>query len=139
MSGIAILAKQKGHDVTGSDLANYDPIKSVLEKNNINTIIGYKIKDIKNKDLVIIGNVMSRGNPDRQWVIARDLSPSSSNAEEQIGTLIDSSWFGKSMLSLSLNLLPIRVFVDDFAAATTQTGRVNSFKSFEELTIEQIP
>ena len=43
MSGIAILAKQKGHDVTGSDLANYDPIKSVLEKNNINVIIGHII------------------------------------------------------------------------------------------------
>ena len=61
MSGIAILAKQKGHDVTGSDLANYDPIKSVLEKNNINVIIGHRIKDIKDKDLIIIGNVMSRG------------------------------------------------------------------------------
>ena len=61
MSGIAILAKQKGHDITGSDLANYDPIKSVLEKNNINVIIGHRIKDIKDKDLIIIGNVMSRG------------------------------------------------------------------------------
>ena len=61
MSGIAILAKQKGHYVTGSDLANYDPIKSVLEKNNINVIIGHRIKDIKDKDLIIIGNVMSRG------------------------------------------------------------------------------
>ena len=41
------------------------------------------------------------------------------------GTEIDSSLFGKSILSLSLNLLPIRIFVADFAAATTQTGRVN--------------
>ena len=43
MSGIAILAKQKGHDVTGSDLANYDPIKSVLDKNSINVIINAKL------------------------------------------------------------------------------------------------
>jgi hypothetical protein len=35
--------------------------------------------------------------------------------------------------------LPSKIFVADFAAATTQTGRVNSFKSFEELTIEEIP
>ena len=74
MSGIAILAKQKGHDVTGSDLANYDPIKSVLEKNNINTIIGYKIKDIKNKDLVIIGNVMSRGNPVIEYILKNKIT-----------------------------------------------------------------
>ena len=69
MSGIAILAKQKGHDVTGSDLANYDPIKSVLEKNSINVIIGYRIKDIKDKDLVIIGNIMSRGNPVIEYIL----------------------------------------------------------------------
>ena len=31
------------------------------------------------------------------------------------------------------------MFDADFAAATTQTGRVNSFKSLEELTIEEIP
>ena len=59
--------------------------------------------------------------------------------EEEIGTEIDSSLFGKSILSVSLNLLPSKIFVADFAAATTQTGRVNSFKSFEELTIEEIP
>ena len=86
---------------------------------------------------------MSRGNPDWQWLIAKDLSPFSSNAEEEIGTLIDSdsdsALLGKSMFSVSLNLLPTRIFVADFAAATTQTGRVNSFKSFEELTIEEIP
>lgn len=31
------------------------------------------------------------------------------------------------------------MFVADFAAATTQTGRVYSCKSLEELTIEEIP
>ena len=82
---------------------------------------------------------MSRGNPDWQWLTAKDLSPLSSNAEEHIGTEIDSSWFGKSILSISLNLLPIRMFVADFAAATTQTGRVYPFKSLEELTIKEIP
>ena len=81
----------------------------------------------------------SRDNPDLQWVIANDCVPLSSTAEEVIGTVIGSWLFGKSILSVSLNLLPIRIFVADFAAATTQTGRVNSFKSFEELTIEEIP
>jgi len=33
----------------------------------------------------------------------------------------------------------MRVFVADFAAATTHTGRVKSFKSLEELTIKEIP
>ena len=74
MSGIAILAKQKGHVVTGSDLANYDPIKSVLEKNNINVIIGHRIKDLKDKDLVIIGNVMSRGSPVVEYILKNKIS-----------------------------------------------------------------
>ena len=74
MSGIAILAKQKGHHVTGSDHANYDPIKSVLEKNNINVIIGHKIRDIKDKDLIIIGNIMSRGNPVVEYILKNKIS-----------------------------------------------------------------
>jgi len=69
MSGIAILAKKNGHDVSGSDLANYDPIKSVLEKNNIRVNIGHKIKDIKDKDLIIIGNVMTRGNSVIEYIL----------------------------------------------------------------------
>ena len=74
MSGIAILAKQKGHDVSGSDLANYDPIKSDLEKNNINVTIGHKIKDIKDKDLIIIGNVMTRGNTVIEYILKNKIN-----------------------------------------------------------------
>ena len=74
MSGIAILAKQKGHNVSGSDLANYDPIKSVLEKNNIDVTIGYKIKDIKDKDLIIIGNVMTRGNSVVEYILKNKIN-----------------------------------------------------------------
>jgi UDP-N-acetylmuramate: L-alanyl-gamma-D-glutamyl-meso-diaminopimelate ligase len=74
MSGIAILAKQKGHDVSGSDLANYDPIKSVLEKNNIDVTIGHKIKDVKDKDLIIIGNVMTRGNSVIEYILKNKIN-----------------------------------------------------------------
>ncbi len=69
MSGIAILAKQKGHEVSGSDNACYDPIKSVLEKQNIKINLGYKNKDLVGKDLIIIGNVMSRGNPIIEYIM----------------------------------------------------------------------
>ena len=69
MSGIAILAKKKGYKVTGSDTSCYDPIKSILERENISVIKGHKIKDIKDKDLIIIGNVMSRGNPVVEYIL----------------------------------------------------------------------
>ena len=71
--------------------------------------------------------------------MAKALTPLSSTEEEQTGTLIDSFSFGRSTISVSVNLFPRRRFVADFAAATTQTGRVNLFKSLEELTIEEIP
>ena len=62
MAGIAIIAKQLGHDVSGSDKNLYDPMKSVLVKNKIRFIENYNSSVIKkNVDLVIVGNVMTRG------------------------------------------------------------------------------
>jgi len=64
MAGIAILAKQKGHIVTGSDKNFFDPMKSVLIKNKIKVFENYNPKTLNRKiDLVIVGNVMSRGMP----------------------------------------------------------------------------
>ena len=77
MSGIAILAKQKGHSVTGSDNAYYDPIKSVLEGYNIPVSIGYKVKDLKNKDLIIIGNIMSRGHAIVEYILKNNIDHTS--------------------------------------------------------------
>ena len=62
MAGIAIIAKQLGHEVTGSDKNLYDPMKSVLKKEKINFTEGYNTRFLKQSiDLVIVGNVMSRG------------------------------------------------------------------------------
>ena len=49
MAGIAIIAKQLGHDVSGSDKNLYDPMKSVLINNKIDlqkTIIHLSSKKI---------------------------------------------------------------------------------------------
>ena len=62
MAGIAIIAKQLGHEVTGSDKNLYDPMKSVLQKAKIIFTEGYNARVLKKQyDLVIVGNVMSRG------------------------------------------------------------------------------
>ncbi len=62
MAGIAIIAKQLGHDVSGSDKNLYDPMKSVLLKNKIKFVENYNFSAIdKDIDLVIVGNVMTRG------------------------------------------------------------------------------
>ena len=50
MAGVAIIAKQLGHDVSGSDKNLYDPMKSVLIKNKIRFIENYKVSVIKKTD-----------------------------------------------------------------------------------------
>ena len=64
MAGIAIIAKQLGNEVTGSDKNLYDPMKTVLENSGIEYTEGYKPNILdKRFDLIIVGNVMSRGMP----------------------------------------------------------------------------
>lgn len=64
MAGIAVLAKQLGHTVTGFDQAFYSPMKEQLEAENITLQEGYS-EDYLDPvpDLVIVGNAMKRGNP----------------------------------------------------------------------------
>jgi UDP-N-acetylmuramate: L-alanyl-gamma-D-glutamyl-meso-diaminopimelate ligase len=63
MSGIALLAKQSGFDVTGSDLNVYPPISTQLREQGIQILEGYKPEHIDRKvDCVIVGNVIKRGN-----------------------------------------------------------------------------
>ena len=62
MAGVAIIAKEMGHNVTGSDTNLYDPMKTVLINNKISFIENYNSKTLDNNyDLIIVGNVMTRG------------------------------------------------------------------------------
>ncbi len=63
MGGAAMLAKQLGHKVTGSDSQVYPPMSTLLESQGITIIEGYDPAQLVPKpDLVVIGNAMSRGN-----------------------------------------------------------------------------
>ena len=64
MGGIAALARADGHRVTGSDANVYPPMSSQLEALDIELINGYDPAQLDLKpDIVLVGNVMSRGNP----------------------------------------------------------------------------
>jgi UDP-N-acetylmuramate: L-alanyl-gamma-D-glutamyl-meso-diaminopimelate ligase len=64
MGGIAVLAKQAGHRVTGCDANVYPPMSTQLEAQGIELIEGFDPSQIKlNPDIYVIGNVVSRGNP----------------------------------------------------------------------------
>jgi UDP-N-acetylmuramate: L-alanyl-gamma-D-glutamyl-meso-diaminopimelate ligase len=64
MGGIAALARAAGHRVTGSDQNVYPPMSDQLQALGIELIQGYDPAQLSLKpDVVVVGNVMSRGNP----------------------------------------------------------------------------
>lgn len=74
MGGIAVLAKQAGHKVTGCDANVYPPMSTQLEAQGIELIEGFSPEQIKlNPDIYVIGNVVSRGNPLMEEILNRGL------------------------------------------------------------------
>ena len=74
MGSLAVLAKDSGATVTGSDLKSYPPISDQLEDLNIKVIPNYDIDQLQLKpDLFVIGNVMSRGMPIIEQILAQNL------------------------------------------------------------------
>ncbi len=76
MGSLAVLAKQLGHEVSGSDQNVYPPMSTQLEEQGISLCSGYDPAHIvANKpDLVVIGNTCSRGNPSVEYVLDTGLS-----------------------------------------------------------------
>lgn len=89
MAGLAALAKQAGHQVTGCDAQVYPPMSTQLQNYGINLIEGYDISQLALKpDLFIIGNVISRGNPLLEAILNQCL-PYTSGAQ----------WLGEHILA----------------------------------------
>ncbi|WP_413111238.1 UDP-N-acetylmuramate:L-alanyl-gamma-D-glutamyl-meso-diaminopimelate ligase [Thaumasiovibrio sp. DFM-14] len=75
MGGAAILARQLGHKVTGSDANVYPPMSTQLEEQGIEITQGFDPEQLHPApDLVVIGNAMSRGNPCVEYVLNHNLS-----------------------------------------------------------------
>ncbi|HJP42805.1 MAG TPA: Mur ligase domain-containing protein, partial [Gammaproteobacteria bacterium] len=75
MGSLAVLAKDLGFKVTGSDLNAYPPISDQLEDLNIEVIPNYDIEQLQQKpDLIVIGNVMSRGMPIIEEILRQGLA-----------------------------------------------------------------
>ena len=69
MGSLAILAKQLGFEVSGSDANVYPPMSTQLEQQGIRLCEGFDPKHLRPApDLVIIGNAMSRGNPSVEYL-----------------------------------------------------------------------
>ena len=70
MAGIAAIAREAGHRVTGSDAAAWPPMSTQLEALGIGVLRGYEPGHLDPApDVVIVGNVVARGNPAIEHVL----------------------------------------------------------------------
>ena len=70
MGGVALLAREMGYTVAGSDSNVYPPMSTQLEEQGIVLCQGYNPEHLKPApDLVVIGNAIARGNPAVEYVL----------------------------------------------------------------------
>ena len=92
MGGIAAIAKQLGHRVSGCDANVYPPMSHQLEALGIELKQGYLTEHLADEpDLVIVGNAMSRGNPMVEYVLDRNI-PYTSGPEWLLNNVLKDRW-----------------------------------------------
>ena len=74
MAGIAALAREAGHRVTGSDANAWPPMSTQLEALGIEVMPGYEVAHLRDPepDAIIVGNVMTRGHDVVEWLLSED-------------------------------------------------------------------
>ena len=74
MATLAAMLKTRGFDVRGSDQNVYPPMSDFLAEQQITTLQGYDASHITaDLDLVVVGNAISRGNPELEEVLDRKI------------------------------------------------------------------
>jgi UDP-N-acetylmuramate: L-alanyl-gamma-D-glutamyl-meso-diaminopimelate ligase len=75
MASVAVAMKERGFAVTGSDQNVYPPMSTFLTGKQIEIFSGYEEGHLSHApDLVVIGNAISRGNPEAEAVLERKLA-----------------------------------------------------------------
>ncbi len=65
MGNLALLARELGFKVTGSDFNSYPPMSDMLQRQGITCANGYRAENLTPKpDMVLVGNTISRTNPE---------------------------------------------------------------------------
>ena len=71
MGHAALLARELRHEVCGADTGVYPPMPEVLKAAGVGVFEGYDAARLQSlqPDLVIVGNVITRGNPEMEWLL----------------------------------------------------------------------
>ena len=75
MASVAVAMSHAGHAVTGSDTQLYPPMSTYLDDHNIRYFTGFSGKNLQraSPDAVIVGNAISRGNPELEYALDRHI------------------------------------------------------------------
>ncbi|PYJ11027.1 MAG: UDP-N-acetylmuramate:L-alanyl-gamma-D-glutamyl-meso-diaminopimelate ligase [Verrucomicrobia bacterium] len=74
MGAVAAALRERGYTVTGSDENIYPPMSTFLESKGIALRQGYRPENIPAEaEIIVIGNAMTRGNPEVEAVLNRKL------------------------------------------------------------------
>lgn len=92
MGGIAAIATELGHKVTGSDTNVYPPMSTQLEQLGIALSNANDLQQFDDTpDVVVIGNALSRGHPAVEYVLDRNL-PYTSGPQWLLENLLKDRW-----------------------------------------------
>jgi UDP-N-acetylmuramate: L-alanyl-gamma-D-glutamyl-meso-diaminopimelate ligase len=77
MGNVAVLLKKMGHEVAGSDSGIYPPMSDVLADAGIELFDGFAGADMTEwkPDRVVVGNAVSRGNPQVEYLLKERILP----------------------------------------------------------------
>ncbi len=74
MGAVAAAMQEQGYHVTGSDSEVYPPMSTFLEEKGVQLTAGYSAANLpENADLIVVGNAISRGNPELEAVLSKRL------------------------------------------------------------------
>jgi UDP-N-acetylmuramate: L-alanyl-gamma-D-glutamyl-meso-diaminopimelate ligase len=74
MASLAVLLKNRGHQITGSDENVYPPMSDFLQDNGIEIQSPYGVENLKpHPDYVVLGNALSRGNLEVEYALEKHL------------------------------------------------------------------
>lgn len=74
MASLACMLRDSGYEVSGSDEGIYPPMSDFLAQKQIAAVEGYSERNLMPEpDLVVVGNALSRGNPEIEHVLNRRL------------------------------------------------------------------
>jgi UDP-N-acetylmuramate: L-alanyl-gamma-D-glutamyl-meso-diaminopimelate ligase len=70
MASLAAMFKDRGYDVSGSDESMYPPMSDFLAQKQLRVASGFNLDNLKPEPgLVVVGNALSRGNPEIEYVL----------------------------------------------------------------------